>query len=49
MGLGYSGSGPGGMVGRVSVDGGGISPCVHGVILGESEWEVGAEPWIMAA
>ena len=29
--LGYPGSVPGGMVRRVGVDGGGISPCVHGV------------------
>ena len=29
MRLGYSGRVPGGMVGRVGVDGGGISPCVH--------------------
>jgi hypothetical protein len=29
VGLRYTGSAPGGMVGRVRVDGGGISPCVH--------------------
>jgi len=29
MGLGYSGRVPGGMMGRVGVDGGGISPGVH--------------------
>ena len=29
MRLGYTGSIPGGMVGRVGVEGGGISSCVH--------------------